>query len=66
MHMFLVALQASAAPQPAPIQPMTPLGWVFLIASVGSVVILVLWCFYKVLTAAPEDHVVKPPDALGG
>ncbi|MBM3977496.1 MAG: hypothetical protein FJ299_10960 [Planctomycetes bacterium] len=66
MHMLLVALQAPAAPQPAPIVPMTPIGWLFLIASVGSVVFLVLWCFYRVLTAPPDDHVVKPPDALGG
>ena len=59
--------QDAAAPAaPPPIQPMAPLGWVFLLVSVGFVVTLVVWCFYRVLTAPPQDHVVKPPDALGG
>lgn len=52
--------------EPAPIQPMSPLGWLFLLASVGFVVILTIWCFYRVLSAPPQDHVVKPPDSLGG
>jgi hypothetical protein len=58
------ALQTPAAP--AEIKPMQPLGWLFMIASVGFVVILTFWCFYKVLTAPPEDHPVTPPDSLGG
>ena len=32
---------------------MTGLGWVFMIASVGFVVALAFWCFYRVLTT-PE------------
>lgn len=44
---------------------MTAAGWVMMIVSLTFVVWLLVWCFYKVLTARPEDHVVKPPDSLG-
>ncbi len=43
---------------------MTPLGWVFLLASTAFVWGLTIWCFYKVLTAPRE--IEKPPDLLGG
>ncbi len=42
------------------------LGWTFMLLSVGFVTGLTGWCFYRVLTAPPDDHVVKPPDSLGG
>lgn len=45
---------------------LTALGWIFMLVSVAFVVVLMVVCFYKVLTAPPEDHVVKPPDSLGG
>jgi len=45
---------------------MTVLAWIFMLTSVGFVTVLTAWCFWKVLTAPPEDHVVKPPDSLGG
>jgi hypothetical protein len=61
---FLVLSQTAA--EPAPIRPMSTVGWVFLVVSVGFVVSLVAWCFYRVLSAPPQDHVVKPPDTLGG
>jgi hypothetical protein len=64
--LMLVSILQAAAEPPPPIRPMTPLGWAFLVVSVGFVVTLVVWCFYRVLTAPPRDHVVKPPDALGG
>jgi hypothetical protein len=38
---------------------MTPLGWVFLLASLTFVVSLTGWCFYKVLSVH-ED----PPDPV--
>lgn len=41
-------------------------GWIFLLVSTTAVWGLALWCFWKVLSAPPEDHVVKPPDSLGG
>ena len=44
---------------------LTPLGWVFMIGSVGSVTALLGWCFWKVLFT-PNEHTVKPPDSLGG
>jgi hypothetical protein len=34
---------------------MTPAGWVTMIGSVGLVWGLMIWSFYKVLTARPED-----------
>jgi hypothetical protein len=66
IHALTLAALLQDPAEPAPIQPMSPLGWVFLLGSVGFVVILTVWCFYRVLTAPPEDHVVKPPDSLGG
>jgi hypothetical protein len=44
---------------------MTIGGWIFLTVSLAFVWGLCGWCFYKVLTT-PDDHVVKPPDSLGG
>lgn len=45
---------------------MTFLGMVFMVTSLAFVWGLAIWCYRKVLTAPPEDHVVKPPDSLGG
>lgn len=39
---------------------MTTAGWVFMIASVSSMTLLMLWCFYRVL-AQPEP--ASGPDA---
>jgi hypothetical protein len=44
---------------------MTLGGWVFLIVSTVFVWGLALWCYVKVFTVK-DDHVVKPPDSLGG
>jgi len=45
---------------------MTTLGILFMIGSLTFVWGLAFWCYRKVLTAPPEDHVVRPPDSLGG
>lgn len=45
---------------------MTIGGIVFMVTSLAFVWGLTAWCFYKVLTAPAEDHVVEPPDSLGG
>ena len=45
---------------------MHPAGWVLMLVSLGVVWGGTFWCFHRVLTAPPEDHVVKPPDSLGG
>jgi len=37
------------------IEPLTSVGWVLLIGSVGFVVILTVYCFYRVLTLPPES-----------
>jgi hypothetical protein len=42
---------------------MTSGGWIFMLVSVGFVVGLVIYCYYRVLTAPKE--IVEPPDALG-
>lgn len=41
-------------------------GWALMIVSLAFVWTLVAWCFRRVLTAPADDHVVKPPDSLGG
>lgn len=43
---------------------MTTAGWIFLGLSTAFVWGLVIWCFYRVLTAPKET--TKPPDILGG
>lgn len=45
---------------------MTFLGILFMIVSLAFVWGLAIWCFKQVLTAPADDHVVKPPDSLGG
>ena len=40
-------------------------GWVFLTLSTLFVWGLAGWCYYKVFTVK-DDHIVKPPDMLGG
>jgi len=45
---------------------MTLAGLLFMVLSLAFVWGLTIWCFRKVLTAPAEDHVVKPPDSLGG
>jgi hypothetical protein len=44
---------------------MTRGGWVFLILSMAFVWGLTAWCYWKVFTT-PDEHLVKPPDSLGG
>lgn len=41
-------------------------GWILMSLALSFVWGFTFWCFYRVLTAPPEDHVVKPPDSLGG
>ena len=41
-------------------------GWVTLLISTAFVWGLSIWCYYRVLTAPPEEDIVKPPDSLGG
>lgn len=45
---------------------MTPLGWIFLFASLTFVWGLCGWCFYKVLTLEDIEHFEEPPASLGG
>jgi hypothetical protein len=33
-----------------------PIGWIFLIVSVGFVAGLVIWCFSRVLSLPPESN----------
>ncbi len=47
-------------------QPLSLLGGIFMVVSVTFVTVLTLWSFKRVLSSPPEDHVVKPPDSLGG
>ena len=44
---------------------MTSAGWAIMIASVGSVCVLTIYCFYKVMTLPPReaiDHIKAPLD----
>lgn len=43
---------------------MTPAGWIIMILSVGSVLALATYCFYRVLSLPPSevDQLVSPLD----
>lgn len=44
---------------------MTPAGWAIMFVSVGSVLALTVFCFYRVLTLPPrivEEHLKAPLD----
>ncbi len=42
---------------------MTPAGWIFMLGSIGGVIGLVVFCFYRVLTKpAATDHIHAPLD----
>jgi hypothetical protein len=43
---------------------MRPDGWIFMLSSIGFVVALTAWCYYRVLTAPGES--TEPPETLGG
>lgn len=45
---------------------MTNGGWFTMIVSTAAVWLLAGWCYYRVMTAPAEGHIVKPPDSLGG
>ncbi len=46
---------------------MRPGGWFTLIISTVFVWSLAIWCYYRILTAAPEEpEVTLPPESLGG
>jgi hypothetical protein len=45
---------------------MTTGGWLVMAVSLMFVWGLTFWCYFRVLTAPPEDHVVVPPASLGG
>lgn len=50
----MLSLIQAAEATPAKIQPMSTMGWIFMIGSVSFVVVLTAWCFYRVLTAPKE------------
>ncbi|HEX7023342.1 MAG TPA: hypothetical protein VF187_00870 [Gemmatimonadales bacterium] len=45
---------------------MRPGGWILMLAALAAVWGGTIWCFYLVLTAPKDDHVVPPPASLGG
>ncbi|MFO0454799.1 MAG: hypothetical protein ACK5Z0_02215 [Planctomycetota bacterium] len=50
----MIAQEATATAPTSVAQDIKPLGWLFLIVSVGFVVLLTFWCFIKVLSL-PTD-----------
>jgi hypothetical protein len=45
---------------------MTPMGWVFLLASLTFVWGLAIWCFYRVGTLKDRTASEEPPPGVGG
>jgi hypothetical protein len=49
-------MMIAQATQTAAAAPLSPIGWTFMIVSVGFVVCLVVFCFYRVFTT-PDNRV---------
>jgi hypothetical protein len=50
------------ADEPVKSTALNPLGWTFMIGSVGFVVLLTLWCFTKVLSLPTDPAEVAEGD----
>ncbi|HYC78131.1 MAG TPA: hypothetical protein VEI02_10940 [Planctomycetota bacterium] len=61
--MNLLLMQTANAPAQAP--GLNAGGVAFMLISVGFVVGLVAWCFYKVLTVPDPEREAVPPAGLG-
>lgn len=55
-------VQDQAASPALDIKPIQPLGWAFLILSIGFVVLLVLWCYTKILSLPTDPAEVAEGD----
>jgi hypothetical protein len=44
---------------------MEPLGWIFMLVSVGAVWISTIWCFWKVLSLPPAEEAEVAKDVKG-
>ena len=40
-------------------------GWITMLCALAFVWGLTIWCFYRVLTAPPEEEVTPPPEGFG-
>jgi len=57
----LLALLAQAATPTEPLR-LTSAGWIVMISSIGAVLLLVVYCMYRVLTLPPvEEETLKGP-----
>ncbi len=54
--------QEQAADPALTAQTIQPLGWAFLVVSISFVVILVLWCYTKILSAPTDPAEVAEGD----
>lgn len=45
---------------------MTSGGWITLLISTAAVWSLAIWCYWRVLSAPPDEDISRPPDSLGG
>jgi hypothetical protein len=56
-------LIAQAAPAAEKVEPMSRYGWAIMIASVSSVLLLTIFCIYRVYSLPPavaEEHLTGP------
>lgn len=58
----MIAQEATARAPSIDAKPINPVGWLFLIVSVGFVVLLTLWCFTKVLSLPTDPAEVAEGD----
>jgi hypothetical protein len=60
-HVFMSGLCA-AADAPSELTPLSPVGWLVMIVSIGAVLALTGFCVYRVLRLPPvEEETLKGP-----
>jgi len=59
---YVISMHAVLANEPATAATLNPLGWLFMVGSVGSVVLLTLWCFTRVLSLPTDPAEVAEGD----
>ena len=58
----MLAQEATAVAPEKLVQPIQPLGWLFLCLSVGFVVLLTLWCYTRILSLPTDPAEVAEGD----
>ena len=62
MLSYVTSMVSVLADEPVKAAVLNPLGWLFMVGSVGFVVLLTLWCFTKVLSLPTDPAEIAEGD----